>query len=163
MCGVRHLRVERSSSTCKLTKDDKVLATGTKPVNAHICQLLGFGLEVFDVACVANQGDVEKLSAMKPTERKRMVDEVVGLNRLEDLAKWCGDEARVLEKALVPPGDEPVEPTEPMGDIEAARAAFEEMHEIRGLLTVVAGPACCPDVPGHADRCRAPASGRGRA
>ena len=140
--------VERSSSTCKLTKDDKVLATGTKPVNAHICQLLGFGLEVFDVACVANQGDVEKLSAMKPTERKRMVDEVVGLNRLEDLAKWCGDEARVLEKALVPPGDEPVEPAEPMGDIEAARAAFEEMHEIRGVLSVVQEPPVAPTCPG---------------
>ena len=140
--------VERSSSTCKLTKDDKVLATGTKPVNAHICQLLGFGLEVFDVACVANQGDVEKLSAMKPTERKRMVDEVVGLNRLEDLAKWCGDEARVLERQQVPPGDEPVEPAEPMGDIEAARAAFEEMHEIRGVLTVVQEPPVAPTCPG---------------
>ena len=44
---------------------------------------------------------------MKPAERKRMVDQVIGLDKIEELAKWCGEEAKVLERAIVEPGDKP--------------------------------------------------------
>jgi DNA repair protein SbcC/Rad50 len=50
------------------------IAVGVRPVNAKIVQILGFGLEVFDVASVCNQGEIEKLGSMRPAERKRMVD-----------------------------------------------------------------------------------------
>jgi hypothetical protein len=40
---------------------DVVLCIGTAPVNKHIPALLGFGLDVFDVACAADQGDIERL------------------------------------------------------------------------------------------------------
>ena len=52
---------------------DVVLCIGTAPVNKHIPALLGFGLDVFDVACAANQGDIERLGNLRPAERKRMV------------------------------------------------------------------------------------------
>ena len=104
--------------------------------------LLGFGLDVFDVACAANQGDVEKLSAMKPAERKRMVDQVIGLDKIEELAKWCGDEAKVLERAIVDPGEEPVPPAEEWDEelFEEAQAAYEELHRLKGVLSVDRDP-----------------------
>jgi hypothetical protein len=67
-------RVVRNNATATLWRATEKIAVGVKPVNARIVRLLGFGLEVFDVACVANQGDIERLGSMKPTERKRMVD-----------------------------------------------------------------------------------------
>jgi hypothetical protein len=39
---------------------EAVLCSGTTPVNKHIPALLGFGLDVFDVACAANQGDMNE-------------------------------------------------------------------------------------------------------
>jgi DNA repair protein SbcC/Rad50 len=44
---------------------DAVLCSGTTPVNKHIPALLGFGLDVFDVACAANQGRAPSL--LEPT------------------------------------------------------------------------------------------------
>lgn len=75
---------------------DEPIAVGTRSVNEKIVKILGFGLDVFDVANVANQGDIEKLGDMKPAERKRMVDSVIGMGLIEDLAKWSGDEALIL-------------------------------------------------------------------
>ena len=78
-------------------------------------ELLGFGLEVFDTACAANQGDIEKLGAMKPTERKAMVDSVIGLSVIDDLAKWCGEEARAIASAVEAMEDGLVKPEKPAG------------------------------------------------
>ena len=36
-----------------------MLCIGPAPVNKHIPALLGFGLDVFDIACAANHGDIE--------------------------------------------------------------------------------------------------------
>jgi exonuclease SbcC len=88
--------VNRKNTGATLLRDGDQIAIGTRPVNEKVVGILGFGLEVFDVACVASQGELEKLGLMKPTERKRMVDSVVGLGVIEDLAKWANDQA--LEK-----------------------------------------------------------------
>jgi hypothetical protein len=53
--------VDRTFTTAKLMQGNAVLCTETTPVNKHIPALLGFGLDVFDVACAANQGDIERL------------------------------------------------------------------------------------------------------
>ena len=90
--------VDRTFTTAKLMQGDAVLCSGTAPVNKHIPALLGFGLDVFDVACAANQGDIERLGNLRPAERKRMVDTVIGLDRLEEVARWAGEEARGYEK-----------------------------------------------------------------
>ena len=92
--------VDRTFTTAKLMQGDAVLCSGTAPVNKHIPALLGFGLDVFDVACAANQGDIERLGNLRPAERKRMVDTVIGLDRLEEVARWAGEEARGYEKQV---------------------------------------------------------------
>jgi hypothetical protein len=52
--------VDRTFTTAKLMQGEAVLCSGTTPVNKHIPALLGFGLDVFDVACAANQGDMNE-------------------------------------------------------------------------------------------------------
>jgi len=108
--------VDRTYTTAKLMQGDAVLCIGTAPVNKHIPALLGFGLDVFDVACAANQGDIERLGNLRPAERKRMVDTVIGLDRVEEVARWAGEEARGYEKQVEAiersAGQEPVKPLE---------------------------------------------------
>src|SRR5947207_4028933 len=53
--------VNRKSTGATLFWDAEQIATGTRPVNEKINDILGFGLEVFDLACVANQGELERL------------------------------------------------------------------------------------------------------
>jgi DNA repair exonuclease SbcCD ATPase subunit len=117
-----------SPSSATLLRGSEEIAVGVRPVNAKIAQILGFGLEVFDIACIANQGDIEKLGTMKPAERKRMVDTVIGLQVIEELARWAGDEALALsreadaiERTLV----EPVRPVEPEGYDPSAELSIE--------------------------------------
>jgi DNA repair exonuclease SbcCD ATPase subunit len=155
-------KVRRTINNAWLYQDDELLATGVKPVNAKVIAILGFGIEVFDVACMANQGDVEKLAKMRPTERKKMVDEVIGANRIEELAKWCGDEAAllgreiaVLERGLV----QPVEPVRPEGycdsvilqkSVDELRTKQQELARLSGWLQAKPAEPVAPGVLGHA-------------
>ncbi len=103
--------VSRSARSAELRRGDELLATGTKPVNARILAILGFDLQVFDVACACNQGDVEKLAEMGPAERKRMVDRLIGADRVEEFCKWTGDEALMLSREIAGLERGLVEPT----------------------------------------------------
>ncbi|WP_062227617.1 AAA family ATPase [Aureimonas frigidaquae] len=111
-------KVERRIASAKLLRDGTEVTNGVKAVNTKVAEILGFGITVFDVACAANQGDIEKLGAMKPTERKQMVDSVIGLSVIDDLTAWCSKEAlglsrmiEGLERGL----QEPKEPVIPKG------------------------------------------------
>ncbi|TPJ51646.1 MULTISPECIES: AAA family ATPase [unclassified Mesorhizobium] len=138
--------VDRTITSAKLFRGGNPAATGQKGVNAKVTEILGFGLKVFDTACVANQGDIEKLGAMQPTERKAMVDSVIGLSAIDDLAKWCGQEANSLaslisgmEDGLVKPTkpDQPegyVESSEIAGNVAQLRALNDELNQIKGRL-----------------------------
>ncbi|GJE78119.1 AAA family ATPase [Methylorubrum suomiense] len=130
--GTRY-RIERTAKNASLTglftggggsHGGETLAVGSKPVNAQIVKLLGYGLDVFRVANVANQGDAERLSELRPAERKAMVDKLIGADQIEAIAKWCGEQALGvsreivgLEKGL---GAEPVKPEKPAGYRPAA-------------------------------------------
>lgn len=106
--------VSRHGSTQSL---NKTKAVGASAVNKAILGILGIDLDVFRIACSAKQGELDKLTArMRPTERRRMVDEVIGLNTLEAVEKLCKTEANSnsrlrddLAKRLVKP-DEPEKP-----------------------------------------------------
>ena len=77
------------------------LATGTAAVNRQILDLLGFDLNVFDIACAAVQGDLDKLTKrMRPTERRKMVEEVIGLNAIEEEEKTCRSESNTLKRLI---------------------------------------------------------------
>ena len=139
-------RVFRTGSSAMLFRGAEEIAVGVRPVNAKIVQLLGFGLEVFDVASVANQGEIERLGSMKPAERKRMVDSVIGLTVIEQLGRWANDEAlglsweaEAIENTLV----EPVKPLEPAGyrpslelvvEVAQLQALQRELDGLEGWL-----------------------------
>lgn len=91
-------RIERTIKSAKILNGKETVAVGVRAVNQKVVELLGFGLDVFDVACSCNQADTERLGNMKPTERKRMVDSVVGLGVIDDLTKWASEEASGARK-----------------------------------------------------------------
>lgn len=121
--------IERSAKNASVGAETGPLAVGTKPVNALLLKILGYGLDVFRVANVANQGDAERLSKMLPTERKALVDKLIGADQIESIASWCGEQAlglsreiHGLESGL---GAEPVQPVKPEGYRPAG-----ELHEL---------------------------------
>lgn len=133
--GTRY-RVERTAKNAALQlegEDGNTLAVGTKPVNARLLQILGYGLDVFRVANVANQGDAERLSKMLPTERKAMVDKLIGADQIEAIGAWCGEQALGLSREIAGLeaglGAEPVKPVKP----EGYRPAGELQELVRQL------------------------------
>lgn len=126
----------------RILQGDEVIAVGTSPVTAKVVEKLGYGLDVFDVANVANQGDLERLGSMRPTERKRMVDNVIGLGVIEDLTKWCGDQATGFSReadAISSVIREPVEPDKPerlvtQQEVDQVLMLKSELDRIEGWL-----------------------------
>lgn len=78
--------------------EDQTLAVGAEAVSQKFIEILGFGLDVFDVVCASVQKESDKLSKMLPTARRRLIDEVIGLSSNEAVEKACRDEARALKR-----------------------------------------------------------------
>lgn len=141
--------ITRSANKAALSVPGSRVPTvvGTKPVNARIIQIMGYGLDVFRVANAALQGDSERLSNMLPAERKAMVDKLIGAQQVEAMARWCGEEAlgvsreiAGLERGL---GEEPTKPEKPAGylpaerwraKVDGLRAASDRSVELRAFL-----------------------------
>jgi exonuclease SbcC len=140
--------VKRTIASARVYRGEEEIAVGIRPVNEKIVQLFGFGLDVFDMACVANQDELLKLGSIRPAERKRMVDSVIGLGVLDDLAKEAGDEATALNrraKDLLDVAREPIAPIRPedyrpSADVAADRDALlvlkSEFDRLQGWLSV---------------------------
>ena len=100
-------------------------AVGTTATNNFIEKLLGFDLTVFDICANAKQGELDALTNdMKPTQRREMVDQVIGLKQFEEVEKECRTEAnnyRRLAEALMAQVTELVEPEKP-DDYEPSEA-----------------------------------------
>ena len=93
------------------------IASGTKPVNEAILRKLGYGMDVFDTANACLQGETEALTSMKPTARKQMVDNILGLNCLDKLAALYAEKAKIAKAgidALTGMMTEPVRPEDPV-------------------------------------------------
>src|SRR3546814_8077590 len=93
--------------------DGDVLAVNTEAVNQKLLEILGFGLDVFDVVCAARQKDSERLSQMKASERKRLIDRILGLTAQEKAEKDCKDEAKGHRKLAEVLADNLVKPELP--------------------------------------------------
>lgn len=129
--------VRRTSSTARLSKGEEPIAAGTKAVNAAIRALFGYGYEVFTMANAVNQDKILELGEMLPTARKKLVDQTIGLDRLDGLGEWVADQAKTLraeiaasEKYLL----EPVEPAPPMVQKEAS-VLQTELQALQADLT----------------------------
>ncbi len=134
--------VLREGSKVVLTCETGPLATGTKPVNAAILKILGYSYDVFKVANVAEQGCIERLGAMLPTARKRLVDETIGLTALDALSEFIAKEATKVSttiKALEPVVVAPVEPVKPEGlqEVEAYATAQTTLAELSNQRAVL--------------------------
>lgn len=133
--------VLRKGSKCELSGGRT--ASGTKPVNEAIRDILGYGLDVFDVANACNQGNIEQLSNMPPTARRQMVDKTIGLNVLDDLISYCGTEGNANKRAAEAISNriqEPVEPVKPEGyrpaiDTSELQEKVNEYHRLNGYLS----------------------------
>jgi DNA repair exonuclease SbcCD ATPase subunit len=108
--------ITRTLTSAKIESEGAPLAVGVRPVNAKILLILGFDLNVFDVSCCANQSDITRFGDLGSADRKRLVDDVIGLSKIDAIVKWAseqrlllGREVEVLERGLV----EPAQPTPP--------------------------------------------------
>lgn len=144
----RDYTVRRSAKEELVLDGTAPLASGTTAVNAKLKKLLGFGLKVFDIACACTQGEIEALTKMRATERKKMVDSVVGLTAIEALEKWTATEAtnlrreaRAIEEGLVAPAA-PVEPAgyRPAAELKPALADTEQRIKRFYTLKGIAAP-----------------------
>lgn len=146
--GETQYRIVRRANTAELWIGDERVARGTSPVNERIVKTLGFGLKVFDVTNSINQGAVEALSQMRPTERQKLVGDTVGLDRIDALIQFCNDEALALNREAVALAGNiyrPEAPTEPEGyaefaqvrvQLERSQAAYDKVQQLKGQLSV---------------------------
>lgn len=128
--------VSRSLKSCTLYgAGDEEVAVGTKPVNAKIVELLGFGMEVFDISCVVMQGEVEKLGAMGGADRKRLVDSVIGMSVIEDMIKMAGEEAKTFKRTIEAFQKSLIEPLQPLVPDGYYEGYAEDYRKLRDLKT----------------------------
>lgn len=108
-------RTPKKATLYRGTNMDEVIASGTKPVDAEIRKILGYNRNVFMVSNYSSQDAIQYLSQMKPAERKRTIDNVVGLTAVEqvlvdhktNLSYLKKDESSFKSREV----QQPVEPT----------------------------------------------------
>lgn len=129
--------ISRTLSKATVSIGDTLLATGTSAVNQKVTEIFGYGLDVFNAAHCIQQGQIEALGAMRPAERKQMVDSVIGLTVLDSLIDFVHkshtnfrQEADTLEQALV-------KPEKPAIPANYQHSAFlgEQLRKLKGLKT----------------------------
>jgi len=116
---IRDARYSISRGKQEWIKDstgDKI-AVGAEETTKKVIELMGYGLDVFDLCNAATQGNVQRLGQMRPGERKAIIDKVLRLTDSERAEKDCRDEAKKLRmeaealgKVLRAPGDAPQPP-----------------------------------------------------
>ncbi len=142
----KRYRVERKPRKEQLFEGDSVIAVGAAAINAKVPELLGYGLDVFDVANCAIQKQSERLTRLRPAERKRLIDQVVGLDHIEEIERDCKDEARGLRReaeAIAANLREPTAPVQPTGYmpvvelqpiVEALREREQQRHTLVRMI-----------------------------
>lgn len=124
--------ISRAPRRETLTVAGEEKAVGADALNRAIPALLGFGLDVFNIACAAQQGNIGALTEMLPTARRKMVDKLMGLDQLEAIEKDCRDEARAkgeLASGLAMSFTAPEQPVQPDG--------YEPSDKLRTLILTV--------------------------
>lgn len=111
-------RINRTTKKAQLfnAETEQLIASGTKPVDLEVRKLLGYSRNVFMVSNYSSQDSINYLSTLKPMERKRTIDNVVGLTAVETVLTEHKNELSVLNKALSSVKNREVEkPFEPTG------------------------------------------------
>jgi exonuclease SbcC len=156
--------ITRTLTSARIESEGATLAVGVRPTNAKVLSILGFDLNVFDVSCCANQSDITRFGDLGSAERKRLVDDVIGLSKIDAIVKWAseqrlllGREVEVLERGLV----EPAQPTPPAdyrlsADLQSKvltlRAQKSEFDQLIGWLAHDRAAPAQPEPPAVLDR-----------
>ncbi len=135
--------VSRKGNVATLTSSaGETLASGTKAVNAEIRTLFGYNFDVFRVSNYIEQGDIEAFIRMRPAERKKLVDQSIGLNQIDaliaasaDRSKGFAKEAMILSSTLKPV-EAPVKPEAyaPSSDLSALLSGLRKEEDERQQL-----------------------------
>lgn len=141
---VYHIQRYPNKETLK-NEEDETLAVNAEAVTAALGQILGFGLEVFDMVCAMRQKDSDRLSSLRPAARRQLIDRVLGLDAQEKVEKACKEKATIHRRtaeALAAQLIEPIEPVAPrpvesVEAITAARVAARQTWEERMRLQAI--------------------------
>jgi exonuclease SbcC len=113
-----------------------LVARGTSAVNAAVPTLLGMSYSEFSATYLAEQKQLARLAAMKPTERQTFMREVMGIGRIDEALARCRTRKNELcrEVAGVREGLGERAPLErEQLDARNALAAAEWKHETASL------------------------------
>lgn len=131
----KDVTVERVKGNASLKIGEQDIASGTVAVNKAVTDLFGYSLDVFNIANIAKQGEIEKLGSMKPAERKRLVDEVVGVNILDALEAYITNELKSA-KAVV----DALGPVLPLPETPVLESVYD-LETLENILTAVRAKA----------------------
>jgi len=150
--------VSRLPKKEELYVDGVLTAVGAEAINKTVPQLLGFGLDVFNITLVAQQDELHALTKMKPTERGKMVEKLTGEVTLAVTEKDCKDQFKVHNQnadvmaLMVSQPVAPVKPDnyEPSETIWARLSAMRDRNQERNVLARVVQPLepVAPEDPG---------------
>lgn len=81
----------KTSSTATLFKDGNEIASGDKNVNNEIQLILNMDKNLFLNAVYIKQGEISALLDKRPSEKKKIISELLGINDLDKAWKKSGD------------------------------------------------------------------------
>jgi exonuclease SbcC len=83
-----------SPSQAELREGGKLIAEGSERVTSYIQELLGMDYELYERAVYSEQDQLDLL--LREKERKRRIDELLGIDKLEEARKKAGSLARTF-------------------------------------------------------------------
>ncbi len=119
-----------SPSQAELREEGKLIAEGPERVTSYIQELLGMDYELYERAVYSEQDQLDLL--LREKERKRRIDELLGIDKLEEARKKAGSLARTFS-LLAQKGEERLAGLEKEGIEEKLAKLAEEIrkHEER--------------------------------
>jgi len=148
--------IVRTKDSASIRSDGEKKAVGSTEVNNKVIELLGYGLDVFDLCNAAVQKKTTALGDMKPSERKSLIDRLTGMESIIQIEKELRVEAKTASDKSVAytdalPEKQP-EPTMPKGyapakDIEAELAELRLARDNKAALEGRIQPVAWPEEP----------------
>lgn len=141
----KNYTISRKITNCEIKRDDIVICTGTKPCNLKIIELLGYNYSVYKMGNYAAQFQITEFGELPPSERKKAVDQVLGLSIIDTLIKYSNDEGnRYLAEVtgMMNVLQEPEEPVKPeffddaetiINQLNATKIILDRKHLLKQL------------------------------
>lgn len=133
----RDYMINRNTKSCTIKNDKgEVICSGTKACNIKIIELLGYNYEVYKMGNYAAQEEITQFGKLRPSERKKAVDQVLGLGVIDGLIKYANEEASRIYSEVKGMGavlQEPVKPIMPEGYVNSS-IFKQQLDSIRTLI-----------------------------